>query len=348
MIKIKLFEPDIHRNECSYRPYLFVKNLLEQIGIELITDATSYDFVMVGQASIIDKKKSLKESVEMGLKKLDSITGDYIIVDGQDATTLIGTVDVFRHVYKDKRCRLFLKPTYLKDFDLYKRGWNTGRIYWGEGKYSVPDIDDMKHKMKLAGFNWLSTTIPNWNLPFRNEPKPVDISAMFQYPMGNEVYEHEELQSKYYDELRRPVIEKLGKLEKKYSINKLINGVRLPLDQYYQKMTNAKVVIGPLGYGEITHRDLESSMFGSILIKNDMSHIETIPNPYVDGESYISVKWDWSNLEEKLDFAISEWQNIHKKMYMRFQEIYEAQNKPEKRAEHLYYLLKELDGIGTE
>ena len=42
--------------------------------------------------------------------------GDYIIVDGQDATTLIGTIDVFR----ESNAILFLKNSYLKNFDLYR------------------------------------------------------------------------------------------------------------------------------------------------------------------------------------------------------------------------------------
>ena len=81
MIKLKILEPNLHRNETTFRPLFFVKDYLRQLGIEFVTeDATSYDFVLVGQASIADKKRSLHESVDMGLKKLNSITGDYIIL----------------------------------------------------------------------------------------------------------------------------------------------------------------------------------------------------------------------------------------------------------------------------
>ena len=138
MIKIKLVELDKHRNETTFRPFLFAQEYLKQVGIEF-TDGDSYDYAWIGQASIIDKKKSLKESVENGLEFLNTITGDYMIVDGQDATTLIGTIDVFR----ESDAKLFLKNSYLKDFDLYKKGWANGRMYWGEGDYSVPDIDEL-------------------------------------------------------------------------------------------------------------------------------------------------------------------------------------------------------------
>ena len=181
MIKIKLIEPHIHRNETTFRPFLFAQNQLKEIGIEF-TDGDSYDYEWVGQASIIDKKKSLKESIEKGIEFISKITGDYMIVDGQDATSLIGTVDVFR----ESKAKLFLKNSYLKDFDLYKKGWANGRMYWGKGDYSVPDIDNLKSKMKLSGCNWLHTVQPNW-LDYSKE-KSYDISCMFGYPTKEPVY----------------------------------------------------------------------------------------------------------------------------------------------------------------
>ena len=115
MIKIKLLEKDIHRNETTFRPFVFAQHVLKEVGIEF-TDGDSYDYAWVGQASIIDKKKSLKESIDKGLDFIYKIDGDYMIVDGQDSTSLIGTIDVFR----ESSAKLFLKNSYLKDFDLYK------------------------------------------------------------------------------------------------------------------------------------------------------------------------------------------------------------------------------------
>ena len=137
MIKIKLLENHIHRNETTFRPFLFAQDLFREVGIEF-TDSDDYDFAWVGQASIIDKKKPLQESIDRGLEFISEITGDYMIIDGQDSTSLIGSIDVFR----ESNALLFLKNSYLKDFDLYKKGWANGRIYWGRGDYSVPDIDE--------------------------------------------------------------------------------------------------------------------------------------------------------------------------------------------------------------
>ena len=38
----------------------------------------------------------LSHSVENGLEFLSKISGDYMIVDGQDSTSLIGTYEVFK------------------------------------------------------------------------------------------------------------------------------------------------------------------------------------------------------------------------------------------------------------
>ena len=106
-MKIKLYEHEVHRNETTFRPFLKAQDMFREVGIEF-TSGDTYDYAFVGQASIIDKKKPLQESIDRGLEFVSKITGDYIIVDGQDATTLIGTVDVFR----ESNAKLFLKNTY--------------------------------------------------------------------------------------------------------------------------------------------------------------------------------------------------------------------------------------------
>ena len=60
MIKIKLYELDKHRNECTFRPYLYAQNVLKEIGIEFTT-GDSYDFAWIAQASFLNKRVSLEQ-----------------------------------------------------------------------------------------------------------------------------------------------------------------------------------------------------------------------------------------------------------------------------------------------
>ena len=340
MIKIKLLEPHIHRNETTFRPFLFAQNELREIGIEF-TNNDSYDYEWVGQASIIDKKKSLKESVEKGLEFISNITGDYMIIDGQDATTLIGTIDVFR----ESKAKLFLKNSYLKDFNLYKKGWANGRMYWGEGEYSVPDIDELKSRMKLTGCNWLSTLQPQW-LDYSQLKKTYDISCMFGYPTKEPVYEHEVCQTDYYDKHRKELLDILNKTD--YKIAKLENGERLPIDQYYQKMASSKIILAPLGYGEMAPRDIESAIFGSVLVKPDLSYIDSKPFIFEDNETYIPVNYDWSNLKEKIDYILTNYEEVRQKLVSNMTEKFKKLNKSENLALHLYELFSKLDGVETD
>lgn len=360
MIKLKILEPNLHRNETTFRPLFFVKDYLRQLGIEFVAEnATSYDFVLVGQASIADKKRLLHESVEMGLEKLNSMTGDYIIVDGQDSTSLIGTIDVFRHVYKNKNCKLFLKTSYLKDFDDYKKEWTLGRKYWGYDRpgpnqkqiryganYSVPDIDDMKSKMKLAGFNWLSTIQPTWHT--KKIYKEHDVWAYFQYPMGKDIFEHGNLQSVHYDNFRQGLHERLETIENRYKVLRMKGGNRVSETEYYSMLVHSKIIVAAFGYGEMAPRDIESAMFQSVLVKNDMSHIQTIPNPYVPFETYIPIKWDWSDFEDRINMLMNEKFEWHKELYTNMKNKFIEENSFEKRIIHWYELLKNIDGVTHE
>ena len=338
MLKIKLLEHELHRNETTFRPFVMAQNIFKEAGIEFTT-SDDYDYAFVGQASIIDKKKPLKESIEKGVEFVSKITGDYFILDGQDATTLIGTIDVFR----ESNALLFLKNTYLKDFNLYKQSSANGRYYWGEGNYSVPDIDDLKPKMKLSGCNWLHTLQPNW-LDYSQE-KQYDISCMFGYPTPEPVYEHDICQTDYYDPHRKNLMEKLGD---KYKIAGLVNGQRIPQQKYYNKMFSSKIIMAPLGYGEMAPRDIESAMFGSVLMKPDVSYILSEPFIYEDDETYIAVNYDWSNLEEKIDYVLSDYKNIRERLVENMRKKYTEKYNLNNLVLHFYNILTNLDGVGKE
>ena len=337
MIKIKLYELEVHRNETTFRPFLMAQDIFREVGIEFTT-SDDYDYVFVGQASIIDKKKPLKESIDKGLEFVSKITGDYFIMDGQDATTLIGTIDVFR----ESNAKLFLKNTYLKDFDLYKKGWVNGRMYWGKGEYSVPDIDELKLRMKLTGCNWLHTVQPNW-LDYSKD-KSYDLSCMFSYPTKEPVYEHDVCQTDYYDPHRKNLMDILGD---KYNVAKLVDGVRLPPREYYQKMFDSKIILSPIGYGEMGPRDVDSAIFGSVLMKPDMSYILSKPFIYDDNETYIAVNYDWSNLEEKIDYVLSDYQNIRDRLVQNFRKNFTEQYDTKNLVLHFYNIIKDLDGVTT-
>lgn len=93
-------------------------------------------------------------------------------------------------------------------------------------------------------------------------------------------------------------------------IRKLL-GERVPAGKlsrraYLEEMRNARVVLSPFGFGEITLKDFEAFLCGALLFKPDMSHMETWPDLFRDGETMVSHHWDLSDFEEILDTALED------------------------------------------
>lgn len=339
MIKIKLYELDKHRNECTFRPYLYAAESLRDVGIEF-TEGDSYDYAWVAQASFMNKKVSLEQSVDDGLEFLSKITGDYMLIDGQDSTSLMGSYEVFTQ----SNALLLLKNSLLRDRSLYKTGWNLGRNYWGVGDYKLPDFDKYSDQIVLSGTNWLLTHWAGTNGTPWSEIKrhrPYDVSAMFQYPSLSESYEHGQLQNVFYDNFRKPSIDIINQLP--YKVAKLEAGVRVSQQEYYNRMYNSKIIFAPYGYGEMAPRDLEAAYFGAVLIKPDMSHIQTLPDIFTD-ETYVACKHDFSDLREKIDMILGDYDKYFYIVERARQRIATAMN-PDNVALSVYKIFKQLPNV---
>lgn len=67
---------------------------------------------------------------------------------------------------------------------------------------------------------------------------------------------------------------------------------------YDDELFRSRACVSPFGYGELCWRDFESVLAGALLVKPDMRHIETAPDIFIAGETYIPVSWDYSDLRE--------------------------------------------------
>jgi hypothetical protein len=156
------------------------------------------------------------------------------------------------------------------------------------------------------------------------------------------VYEHNYVQSLYYDNFRKPVIDIINK--SKHNVAKLNDGVRVSIDEYYRRVTSSKITLAPFGYGEMAPRDIEAAMFGSILIKPDMSYVDTAPNFYINNETYIVCKHDFSDLEEKIEMILGNYQNYSYIIDNARKKLLEIMD-PSNIALHLYNLFLSLKQI---
>ena len=63
MIKIKIQNPTVYRNEPTFRPFLFIQNMLRDYSIEF-TNSNDFDYLFIGMHDFIDKKKTLQVTVD--------------------------------------------------------------------------------------------------------------------------------------------------------------------------------------------------------------------------------------------------------------------------------------------
>lgn len=77
--------------------------------------------------------------------------------------------------------------------------------------------------------------------------------------------------------------------------------------QYIQELENGKLVVSSFGYGEIALKDLEVFLTGGLLLKPDMSHLETWPDLFRAGETMVSHRWDLVDFEAVIDCVLEDY-----------------------------------------
>jgi hypothetical protein len=80
----------------------------------------------------------------------------------------------------------------------------------------------------------------------------------------------------------------------------------VPLKEFMRELSASKLCFSPFGYGELCWRDLEAIAAGSVLVKPDMSHLETLPDLYEPGVTYLPCRWDFADLEEVVRGALAD------------------------------------------
>jgi hypothetical protein len=80
---------------------------------------------------------------------------------------------------------------------------------------------------------------------------------------------------------------------------------RIPTRRYLWEMMHSRIALSPFGWGELCFRDYEAVACGALLVKPSMSHLETSPDIYVEGETYVPVRWDFSDLRDKCEYYLS-------------------------------------------
>lgn len=344
MIKVKILNPTLGRNEITFRPLLQYRNLLKDYSIE-ITESDSFDFLFVGMHDFLDKKRTLEESIDYGLENLKNIKGDYFLFDGSDSTSLMGAYEVF----EQSNAIYLFKNQILKEKEMYLHKYAFNKWFFESGS----DLDlcyDISERLwkriKLSNINCGRTIFGTGieanlsKMPPINKIKNIDVCAIFQ-TFHDECRDHGVRNDIPYINHRKKVWDKLDKLQNKFRII----SKKLPFNEYIDNLSKSKICISPFGQGELCFRDFEAMLIGTILVKPDQSNIVTAPDMFEEGETYIGCKLDWSDLEEKIEYILDNFSEVNDKLTTNIRNKFVQNYTIEKFCKHYYDIFSNLDNI---
>ena len=75
---------------------------------------------------------------------------------------------------------------------------------------------------------------------------------------------------------------------------------------YFRELARSRIVASPFGFSEINYRDFEAFRYGAVLLKPDMSHLETWPDYFRADRTYVAHAWDLSDVTEKVDAILGD------------------------------------------
>jgi hypothetical protein len=114
----------------------------------------------------------------------------------------------------------------------------------------------------------------------------------------------------WYGHYRKEAVEALQTLEPKYRLavsGEYSDEKTVSTRQYFREIKRTRIAFSPFGWGEVTWRDYEAIAYGCLLVKPRVDHVDTNPDVFVAGKTYVPVEWDFSDLAEKCTYYLEHW-----------------------------------------
>lgn len=103
--------------------------------------------------------------------------------------------------------------------------------------------------------------------------------------------------------MRSPASKGIQRLDGRFKV--LAPTRKVDQDEYYREMLRSKICLCPFGFGELCWRDFEAALCGCLILKPDMSHVESAPDIFLPHQTYVPLAWDYSDLEEKVAYYLA-------------------------------------------
>jgi hypothetical protein len=205
---------------------------------------------------------------------------------------LLAHVDLLvkKHVFKDRNAyaRAFTGKNNLTDYVARQFGTSfSSDIIPTSGVVAAEHIDNIRIGWNIAHDDRISRMFGSKRPP-APETKTHDVICRASVPRDNWMFP-----------LRAAALRELEKLGARRKV--LAPTQRVSQRKYFREMRRSRICVSPFGYGEICWRDFEAVLSGCLLVKPDVSHIQTTPNIFIPGETYVPVRWDFSDLAEQCE-----------------------------------------------
>ena len=160
------------------------------------------------------------------------------------------------------------------------------------------------------------------------------------YNVGNQskTYQHKVRNDIYYTRHRQGALDKLKTLTSKYNIEMK----KRDLSEYYNITHNSKICLSPFGMGEIGEKDYEAMMLGTIILKPFCDRVDSYPKMMIEDETYIPCEHDWSDLEEKIDYILTNFKELNEKIVTNCRKYYIENFTYESIGKYLYDMFNSL------
>lgn len=276
---------------------------------ELSEDLTQCDALMIEHKSILERYE-LAHALEI-IGELAAKTR-LIWCDQSDSSgTFSGQILPCVHKY--------LKSQILADKSGYMRRYYGDRIYtdYYHEKYGVSDdvqydyapVTDEKDLEKI-GVSWNSGLMNHGFFgPYLNRLRDKAgglIPLFYAGKMGDPLAPRpQDLSCRMGISYKRAT----ARFQRELMAQKLAG--RLPTDKlsrcaYFGELKSSKICVSPFGFGEITLKDFEAFLCGSMLLKPDMDHMTTWPRFFEKDVTYAAHDWDLGNLEETIEKCLAD------------------------------------------
>jgi hypothetical protein len=170
-------------------------------------------------------------------------------------------------------------PLEREEIEKLRVGWNAGL-----GNYALlaPKVSSLVHRM-----TGLVVSGPRPRYCDPHATRPLDVNCRMATNHSRQTVAHQRREA-------RRILEDFA------------TSNRVSKFQYMRELRRSKIVVSPFGWGEINQKDFEAMIAGAALLKPDLSHLETWPNYFEDGITYVGHRWDLSDLREKLELLLTD------------------------------------------